>query len=77
MQMWDGSTIVLENENKFNKQAGLQSDNSPKLLARVELVEPSITNFGTEINTVGSDRTLKVVFVEPYGAETEASEEDK
>ena len=42
------AVIYVQNENKFNELAGLQSDNPPKLLARVELVGDSLTDSGTE-----------------------------
>ena len=40
--------VYVRNENKFNKLAGLQSDNPPELLARVELVGDSLSDSSEE-----------------------------
>lgn len=37
-KLGEDAVIYVKNENKFNELAGLQSDNPPKLLANVELV---------------------------------------
>ena len=50
------AVIYVQNENKFNKLAGLQSDNPPELLARVELVGISIAEDKTESKTLLQER---------------------
>lgn len=44
------ATIYVLNENKFNDLAGLQSDKSPELLAKIELVHRTITDTAAESN---------------------------